>query len=95
MNLTLARQFLKNALDNGLQLHGISASGRPAISFDPQNPQAEDARRLFFSTEGLVRELLRAAMIEHCQRQELPLALDSAVARAQLIEETRQAHVIH
>lgn len=95
MNLTLARQFVEEALENGLQLHGISVSGHPAISFDPLNPRAEQARRLFQSTQGLVRDLLRAAMIEHCQKQELPVALDSAAARADLHKEMALAEVLH
>lgn len=95
MNLTLARQFVEEALENGLQLHGISVSGHPAISFDPLNPRAEEARRIFQSTEGLVRDLLRAAMIEHCQKQELPAELDSAQARADLRREMEQAQVTH
>nr|MBV6629501.1 hypothetical protein [Oceanococcus sp. HetDA_MAG_MS8] len=95
MNLTLARQFVEEALENGLQLHGISVSGHPAISFDPLNPRAEEARRIFQSTEGLVRDLLRAAMIEHCQKQELPAELDSTQARADLRREMEQAQVTH
>lgn len=95
MNLTLARQFVEEALENGLQLHGISVSGHPAISFDPLNPRAEEARRIFQSTQGLVRDLLRAAMIEHCQKQELPAALDSAQARADLRKEMELAQVTH
>lgn len=95
MNLTLARQFVEEALENGLQLHGISVSGHPAISFDPLNPRAEEARRIFQSTQGLVRDLLRAAMIEHCQKQELPAELDSPQARADLRREMELAQVTH
>ncbi len=72
MNMQHARQILQDALDSGLTLHGISVNGRPAISFDPRHPRAQVVRNRFFSTEGLIRELLRAAMIEECQRKGLP-----------------------
>ena len=72
MNMQQARRILHEALEMGLTLHGISASGRPAISFDYSNPQAEAARRCFNATSGLIRELLRAAMIEECQNRGLP-----------------------
>ena len=76
MNMDLARKMLREALENGLQLHGISANGRPAISFDYDHPGAEMARRRFLATDGLVRELLRAAMIDECINRGLPEQLD-------------------
>lgn len=80
MNMDHARKMLRQALDNGLQLHGISANGKPAISFDYNHPGAEMSRRRFLATEGLVRELLRAAMIDECLNRGLPetLSMDSA-----------------
>ncbi len=80
MNMDQARKMLRHALDNGLQLHGISSSGKPAISFNYDHPGAEMSRRRFLATNGLVRELLRAAMIDECLNRglpdELPLSTD-------------------
>lgn len=75
MNMQQARQLLQDALDSGLTLHGVSINGKPAISFDGKNPRAHVVRASFFSTDGLMRELLRAAMIEECQRKGLPESL--------------------
>ena len=72
MNMDIARQMLEEAKESGLRLHGISAGGLPAISFDQEQPGAEMARRRFQGTQGLVRELLRAAMIDECIRLGLP-----------------------
>ena len=72
MNMDHARKMVQDALRNGLQLHGLSSNGKPAISFDMSHPRAHIARRAFQSTDGLIRELLRAAMIEECQRRGLP-----------------------
>lgn len=72
MNMQQARELLQEALDSGLTLHGISINGKPAISFDTRHPRAHVVRARFYSTEGLMRELLRAAMIEECQRKGLP-----------------------
>lgn len=89
MDMDYARRLLEKALNSGLKLHGISATGRPAISFDPDQPGSELARRRFLSTEGYIRELLRAAMIEECQRRGLPqgLPVDNATAAGQAAPE--------
>ncbi len=97
MNMDTARQMLQEAKKSGLRLHGISTGGRPAISFDHEQPGAELARRRFQSTQGLSRELLRAAMIDECIRLGLPdnlghsieFTLDSDVASRQT------ANVLH
>lgn len=75
MEMDFVRHLLDHAMRAGLQLHGVNREGRPAISFDPENPSSEMARRRFMNTEGLLRELLRAAMIEECERRGLPLDL--------------------
>lgn len=95
MNIKLARDLVDEALDNGLQLHGVSASGRPAISFDSSHPGASEVRRLLLSTEGLMRELLRAAIIERCMQQELPQDIPSPAAHALLEADTSGARVLH
>ncbi len=95
MNIKLARDLVDQALENGLQLHGVSASGRPAISFDSSHPGASELRRVLLSTEGLMRELLRAALIERCMQKELPQDIQSPAARAQLEAEASSARVLH
>lgn len=95
MNITLARQLLEEAIAKGLRLHGVSTSGRPAISFDESNPAATEARRLFMSTEGLIRDLLRAAMIERCEQDELPLNIESPVSFGLLQSELEEPRVLH
>lgn len=77
MNMQLAREWVNRALDKGLRLHGVSAAGKPAISFDLSKPDSETLRRRFNATEGLVREQLRAAMIEACQKMGLPCDLSN------------------
>ncbi|MGJ8668342.1 MAG: hypothetical protein ACSHXK_02540 [Oceanococcus sp.] len=79
MNMDTARQMLQEAKKSGLRLHGISTGGRPAISFDHKQPGAELARRRFQSTQGLMRELLRAAMIDECVRLGLPENLGHSI----------------
>lgn len=95
MNIKVARELVDQALDNGLQLHGVSASGRPAISFDSSHPGASEVRRLLLSTEGLMRELLRAAIIERCMQKELPQDIQSPAAHALLEAEASSARVLH
>ncbi len=95
MNIKVARDLVDQALDNGLQLHGVSASGRPAISFDSSHPGASEVRRLLLSTEGLMRELLRAAIIERCMQKELPRDIPSPAAFALLEDEISSARVLH
>ncbi len=97
MNMDLARKMLRQALDNGLQLHGISANGRPAISFDANHPGAEMSRRRFLATEGLVRELLRAAMIDECINRGLPEHIENEPAHDHVpfAAETMQSTAIH
>ena len=75
MNMDHAREMLADALQKGLRLHGISAGGKPAISFDQSHPDADKARQQFHATRGLVRELLRAAMINECYNRGLPADL--------------------
>lgn len=77
MNMKLAREWVSQAFDDGLLLHGVSAAGKPAISFDFANPNAEELRRRFNATNGIVREQLRAAMIEACNKQGLPTDLSA------------------
>lgn len=72
MNMDTARRMLDDAKKAGLRLHGISSNGKPAISFDDNQPGAELARRRFQATQGLMREQLRAAMIIECQQHDLP-----------------------
>lgn len=95
MNITLARQLLDEAIAKGLRLHGVSTSGRPAISFDETNPNSTEARRLFMSTEGLVRDLLRAAMIERCERDDLPLNIESPISYSLLQSDLDEPRVLH
>lgn len=72
MNMHHAREMLADALENGLRLHGISTGGRPAISFDPGHPGSKNAHQKCHATKGLVRVLLRAAMIDECYKLCLP-----------------------
>lgn len=95
MNINLARDLLDEALQNGLRLHGVSINGRPAISFDSRHPGASAMRQLLLSTEGLMRDLLRAAIIERCQQKELPQDIVSPGAHAVLEEEVSSPRVLH
>lgn len=95
MNITVARQLLEEALLNGLQLHGVSVTGRPAISFDSSHPGASETRRRLLSMEGLMRDLLRAAIIERCSQEELPQNIASPNAHLLLAEEVSCARVLH
>ncbi len=97
MNMEHARKMLQEALANGLTLHGISINGKPAISFDSTNPRARIARRRFHSTDGLVRELLRAAMVEECLRRGLPqsLPLPDEFAELTTLKEQYAPRVVH
>ncbi len=95
MNLSFARALVEDALGKGLRLHGVSIAGRPAISFDPAHPEAGATRRLFMESEGLLRELLRAAMIERCQQARLPLDIETPLAYAALAAESVSERVIH
>ncbi len=97
MNMEYARKMLQEALANGLTLHGLSVNGKPAISFDKANPRARIARRRFQSTDGLVRELLRAAMIEECLRRGLPqsLPLPDEYAELTTLKEQYEPRVLH
>ncbi len=96
MNMDIARQMLKDAQKAGLRLHGISAGGKPAISFDYDRPGAELARRRFHATEGLMRELLRAAMIDECMRQGLPDNLGHKIEfKLEGLNRLPQSQVLH
>jgi hypothetical protein len=96
MNMDNAREILQRALSEGLQLHGVSVNGKPAISFDEENPKADIARQRFSSTQGLIRDLLRAAMIAECIKRGLPedLTLPSAYMMAERLLGTG-ARIIH
>ncbi len=95
MSIDIARQIVEDALRNGLKLHGVSANGRPAISFDYDNPAAEAVRQRFLDTSGLFRELLRAAMIEHCQASNLPQDLSPEIERFNAMLEERASATLH
>lgn len=95
MNMQHARAWVERALNEGLRLHGVSAAGKPAISFDFEQPGAEQLRRQFNATKGLVREQLRAAMIDACRHRGLPTELPALQDVPQLVVRPAKAEALH